>query len=126
MQEAVADLMADGTLAAHTRRMRKCYREARDAVAEILTRAACGTLRVVVPTQGLHLIAYLPRRVPQRVVTEIRRRAGVETKLVSETRIVRGEQDGFILGYSGYDIRELAAAAKRLGRFAHELIGRGR
>ena len=125
-QDAVADLMADGTLAAHTRRMRTCYREARDVVAEVLTRAAGETLRVVVPTQGLHLIAYLPRRVPQRVVAEIKRRAGVEAKLLSETRIVRGEQDGFILGYSGYDIPELAAAAERLGRSASELIGRGR
>ena len=124
MQDAVADLMTDGTLAAHTRRMRTYYREARDVVAEILTRAACGTLRVVVPTQGLHLIAYLPRRVPQHVVTEIKRRAGVETKLVSETRIVRGEDDGFILGYSGFDIRELAVAAERLGRSAHEVIVR--
>jgi GntR family transcriptional regulator/MocR family aminotransferase len=125
MQDAVADLMADGTLSAHTRRMRTYYREARDVVAEVLTRAACGTLRVVVPTQGLHLIAYLRRRVPHRVVTEIKRRAGVEVKLVSETRIVHSEEDGFILGYSGYDIRELTAAAERLGRSANELLGRG-
>ena len=125
MQDAVADLMADGTLSAHTRRMRTYYREARDVVAEVLTRAACGTLRVVVPTQGLHLIAYLRRRVPHRVVTEIKRRAGVEAKLISETRIVRSEEDGFILGYSGYDIRELTAAAERLGRSANEIIGRG-
>ena len=124
MQDAVADLMADGTLSAHTRRMRTYYREARDVVAEVLTRAACGTLRVVVPTQGLHLIAYLRRRVPHRVVTEIKRRAGVEVKLVSETRIIRSEEDGFILGYSGYDIRELTAAAERLGRSANEIIGR--
>jgi GntR family transcriptional regulator/MocR family aminotransferase len=124
MQDAVADLMADGTLAAHTHRMRACYREARDVVAKILTRTARGTLRVVVPTQGLHLIAYLPRRVPQHVVTEIKRRAGVETKLVSETRIVRAEEDGFILGYSGFEVPELAAAAERLGRSAHEIISR--
>ena len=125
MQDAVAELMADGTLSAHTRRMRTYYREARDVVAGVLTRAACGTLRIVVPTQGLHLIAYLPRRVPHRVVTEIKRRAGVEVKLVSETRIVHSEEDGFILGYSGYDIRELTAAAERLGRSANELLGRG-
>lgn len=123
-QDAVAELMADGTLAAHTRRIAKSYREARDVVAQVLTRAACGTLRVVVPTQGLHLIAYLPRHVPQDVAIEIRRRAGVEAKLISETRIVPGEDDGFILGYSGFDIQELATAAERLGRAAGEIIGR--
>jgi GntR family transcriptional regulator / MocR family aminotransferase len=125
MQDAVADLMADGTLSAHTRRMRTYYREARDVVAEVLTRAARGTLRVVVPTQGLHLIAYLPRRVPRRVATQIKKRAGVEAKLVSETRIVGSEEDGFVLGYSGFDIRELTATAERLGRSASEILGRG-
>jgi GntR family transcriptional regulator / MocR family aminotransferase len=123
IQDAVADLMADGTWAAHTRRMRGHYREARDVVAETLTKAARGSLRVVVPTQGLHLIAYVPRRIPRHVLTEIRTRSAIETQLVSEMRVGRGRQDGFILGYSGYGIPELKAAAEMLGRSANELIG---
>ena len=58
------------------------------------------------------------------VAIEIRRRAGIEAKLISETRIMPGENDGFILGYSGFDIQELAMAAERLGRSAEEIIGR--
>ena len=116
MQDAVADLMSEGVLAAHTRRMRSRYREARDAVASALNSAAGGTLRFAVPTQGLHMLAYLPDGLPKHMAMRIREVAGIDTKLLSETRISRRGPDGFILGFSGHDIQQLTAAADRLGR----------
>ena len=116
MQDAVADLMAGGTLAAHTRRMRRRYREARDVVATTLQKAAGGALRIAVPKQGLHLIALLPAGLPNEAAMTIRKTADIETKLLSETRIGQRGADGFILGFSGHDIAELSAAARRLGQ----------
>jgi hypothetical protein len=49
---AVADLMADGTLLRHVRRMRGRYRAARDALAAALADAAGAALRVVVPAEA--------------------------------------------------------------------------
>jgi len=123
MQDAVADLMSDGILAAHTRRMRSRYREARDALATALKNAAGGALRIAVPTQGLHMLAYLPNRLPKETAMHIREVADVETKLLSEMRINRRGPDGFILGFSGHDIKELNAAARRLGRAAKDHCG---
>ncbi len=115
MQDAVADLIAGGTLATHIRRVRARYREARDTVATNLHAAAGGTLHIAVPTQGLHLLAYLPSGVPKNTATRIRAAADIETKLLSETRIDQRGPDGFILGFSGHDIKDLTAAANRLG-----------
>ena len=120
MQDAVADLMSDGVLATHTRRMRSRYREARDAVATALGNAASGALRIAVPTQGLHMLAYLPNGLPKGTAMHIREAAEVEAKLLSEMRINRCGPDGFILGFSGHSIKELSAAAHRLGQAAKD------
>ena len=119
MQDAVADLMADGTLAAHTRRMRLRYREARDATEAALRDAAGDALRVVVPPQGdPHLLALLPPGAPKGAAPRIREAAGIEAKLLSETRATQRAPDGFILGFSGHEIGELKLAARRLGEAA--------
>jgi GntR family transcriptional regulator / MocR family aminotransferase len=125
MQDAVADLMSDGVLAAHTRRMRRRYREARDSVAATLLESAGGALHIAVPKQGLHLLALLPRGLPKDAAMRIRETAVVEAKLLSEMRIARPGADGFILGFSGHDIKELNAAARRLGQAARDYLANG-
>lgn len=112
---AVAALLADGGLAAHTRRMRMRYRAARDRAAETLDRAAGGLLDIVVPAQGLHLLARLPPGLPAEAAARIRERAGIEAWLLAETRMVQAGPDGFILGFAGHDLAALTAAAERLG-----------
>jgi DNA-binding transcriptional MocR family regulator len=77
--DAVADLMVDGTIAAHIRRMRRRYRMGRDALVAALEAAGGATLRVIVPTQGLHLLALLPPGLPSDAAAEIRDTASVDT-----------------------------------------------
>jgi GntR family transcriptional regulator / MocR family aminotransferase len=54
-ERAVADLMIDGELARHTRRMRRVYGARRDALAEALRRAFGDTLAFEVPRGGMAL-----------------------------------------------------------------------
>src|SRR5205807_4319895 len=58
-QTVVADFMQQGDFAAHIRRMRQMYREQRDALAATLARRSAGQLKIEVPDQGMHLVAYL-------------------------------------------------------------------
>ena len=112
---AVSDLIADGVLVAHTRRIRARAQRARDVVIEALARTTGGALRVVAPTQGLHLTAHLDERMPAGSGARIRDRAGVQALLLSETRWVASGPEGFVLGFAGYTERELVAASERLG-----------
>jgi GntR family transcriptional regulator / MocR family aminotransferase len=122
MAGAVADLMADGVLADHIRRMRRRYRTSRDATVAALERAAGGALTIVSPQQGLHLLALLPDGLPVDAAGEIRTRAGVEIWLLSETRLKATGADGFILGFGGHDVAELTAAATALGHAAKRYV----
>lgn len=116
LSDAVAELMSNGALAAHLRRARLRYRQAREIVASALEHASRGRLRIAVPPQGLHMVAYLPAGLPTDAGARIRRMAAVETRLLSETSLSPSSMEGFILGFSGHDSRELIAAAGRLGR----------
>lgn len=111
---AVADLMADGTLAAHVRRVRKLYRAARETLAASLEEFAGPHLHVVKPAQGLHLIAYLAKAKAE-AAGAIRARAGIEAWLIGETRLESRGPDGFILGFAGHAASDLRQAARDLG-----------
>ena len=52
MEGAVADMLNSGAFAANLKRVRKLYREARDALAGTLEAASDGVLSVPVPSQG--------------------------------------------------------------------------
>jgi GntR family transcriptional regulator/MocR family aminotransferase len=116
MAAALAELMGNGSFAAHVRRMRSRYRMARDLVADSLRRASGGLLQITVPQQGLHLVAKLPDHMPPGAAAEIRAAADVETWLLSDTRIVQDRIDGFLLGFSGHQPALLRRAADRLGQ----------
>lgn len=122
LQDAVADLMADGSLAAHIRRMRTRYREARDVAAAAVTRAAGSALRVAVPSQGLHLLAELPAGLPHGAAHGIRAAAAVQARLLSDNRASQTAPDGFILGFSGHGLDELRDAGTRLGLAARDAV----
>ncbi|MBO1324283.1 PLP-dependent aminotransferase family protein [Acetobacter sp. TBRC 12305] len=118
MAGAVAELMEDGFVAEHIRRMRRRYRIARDTVVATLRASAAGALDVVTPEQGLHLLARLPPGLPDDAATHIRKRAGVEARLLAETYAEHAPSQGFILGFSGHDLHDLTSAAGALGQAA--------
>jgi len=122
---AVADLLADGALIAHTRRLRARAQRARDLVVATLARTAGTALRLVAPAQGLHLAAHLHASTPPGTAALIRDQACVQALLLSETRLADGP-DGFVLGFAGYEERDLIAAAERLGTVAREVVGGAR
>jgi GntR family transcriptional regulator/MocR family aminotransferase len=82
--------MQQGHFAAHIRRMRQLYRDQRDALAETLMGRAADRLEVVVPDQGMHLVAYLrdgssPGAAPPNVAHE----RGHEMTVVVRLLLVR-------------------------------------
>ncbi|CUX51947.1 GntR family transcriptional regulator/MocR family aminotransferase [Agrobacterium tumefaciens] len=122
MQDAIADLMADGTVSAHLRRMRKLYREARNLLASTINEESGGVLTAILPEQGLHMVVRLPPGLGRQAGLAIRERAGVDTMLLSDTRSAVAGPDAFILGFSGFVPAELSRAAQSLARTAAEYV----
>ena len=118
VEGAVADLMADGFLAAHTRRMRTRYREARDAVSKILVEESHGRLSANIPDQGLHMIVTVADDPGSETAKRIRAAAKVESWLLSDTRAAVAGPDGFVIGFAGHALRDIKTAAQRLARAA--------
>lgn len=115
LEAALAELMADGTLARHTRRMRSRYRAGRDVLAQALGEAAGDRLALVVPRQGLHLLAHLPPGTPPGAAARILALSGIGARLLGEMRHGAPGPEGFVLGFAGHAPRDLAAAARALG-----------
>ena len=122
LEGALADLIASGDLSAHIRRMRGRYRAARDVLADLLVAQSAGALDVEPPDQGLHLVAHLSSAAPPGAAARIREAAGVQAWLLSETRLEPGPSDGFVLGFSGHSITDLADGANRLARAAADIV----
>jgi GntR family transcriptional regulator/MocR family aminotransferase len=120
VEAAVADLMSDGFLSAHARRMRARYRTARDVVAQTILDASQRTLQLQPPEQGMHMVAHLPDSATTEAANRIRHAANVESRLLSEMRLGKRKGDGFVIGFAGHDLAALEAAARRLGRAARE------
>jgi GntR family transcriptional regulator / MocR family aminotransferase len=120
VETAVADLMSDGFLSTHARRMRARYRAARDIVTQTIAHASQGILRVQSPEQGMHMVAHLPQGATADAANRIRAAANVESRLLSEMRIAKRRGDGFVIGFAGHDHGALETAARHLGRAARE------
>ncbi len=113
-QAVVCAFMQEGHFAAHIRRMRQLYREQRDALAETLTRRAADRLDVVVPDQGMHLVAYLCDGSSDIAIEAAARRAGVVVRAISRFYRAARPRPGLMLGFSGFPRQLIVPSAARL------------
>jgi GntR family transcriptional regulator/MocR family aminotransferase len=125
MEGAVADMLNSGAFAANLKRVRKLYREARDALAATLSAASDGKLSVPVPSQGLHLVARFDASVDLLVASRAKQAAGVEGWLLADTYSRARPLPGFVLGFSGHPVPQLVASAERLARESLRALGAG-
>ena len=114
MEGAVADMLNSGAFAANLKRVRKLYREARDALAATLQAASDGRLSVPIPSQGLHLVARFEPSVELRIAAEAKHAAGAEGWLLADTYARAPALPGFVLGFSGHSVPQLVASAEKL------------
>jgi GntR family transcriptional regulator/MocR family aminotransferase len=122
MEGAVADMLNSGAFAANLKRVRKLYREARDALAETLEAESDGALSVPVPSQGLHLVARFDRSVDLSVAARAKHAASAEGWLLADTYSRARPLPGFVLGFSGHPVPLLVASAKRLAQEARAAL----
>jgi GntR family transcriptional regulator / MocR family aminotransferase len=113
-QEVAAEFMRQGHFAAHIRRMRVLYREQRDALAATLMHRAGGHLRIDVPDQGMHLIAYVENGTSDIDIEDAAKRSGIVLRAMSRFYREAPPKSALMLGFSGFPRQLIVPAAARL------------
>jgi len=113
---ALAELLEDGELLRHVRRMRNVYARRRDALAEALGRHLRGVLDFRVPDGGMALWARVAGDVDLPAWERAGERLGVQFRGARIHDFHAREQPFLRLGFTYHDESELADAARRMAR----------
>ncbi len=115
-QLALSELIESGTLDRHVRRMRRRYRNRRDALVETLHRCA-PEVSVQGISAGLHAVVSLPEdRTEAAVLALARRRRVALTGLAAFWHGTSRRAQGIVIGYGTPLEHEYAGALDHLGR----------
>lgn len=129
-QPALADFMLSGGFAAHIRRMRRLYRERRDALVEALHRHCAGLVEAGPQDAGMNLVVELTPALAARMDDqEVARRAaaaGVQAVPLSSFYAGPPARLGLQLGFAGWSVEEIERAAAALGSALTGKAGGGR
>lgn len=118
-EATLTDVIREGHLAAHLRRARRQMAAARDALVAGL--AGARGLSVVVPEQGLHLLAELDAPVSDTELVEVARASGLGVRALSSMAVSQPPRQGLVIGFAGFSPEALfkAASAFRVGLERH-------
>lgn len=109
IETVLARFLAEGHYAAHLRRARKRCRLARDALVAGLSAAP---LDIVIPDQGLHLIALARGGAMDADLQCLAQAAGLACRHLSEMYVEAPARQGLVVGYSGFEPDEIGRAAR--------------
>ncbi len=117
-QPALARFMADGSFAAHIRRMRRVYARRQTALLRAIDRHLAALLFADPAPAGMHLIArFTPELAARMSDAEASARAeaaGITAVALSSFFAGAAPEQGLVLGYAGFDEAAIDVAAKRM------------
>ena len=113
-EAALAELIEDGELQRHTRRMRRLYHSRRDACVELLQRRLGGALTFTVPNGGMALWARAAPDIDVEAWLERAEKAGVLFQSEKQFRWDGAAGQHLRLGYAPLNEAELELAVERL------------
>jgi GntR family transcriptional regulator/MocR family aminotransferase len=111
-QAVLADFMLEGHFRRHVRRMRTLYAERRSALVEAARELP---LEIHSPEAGIHCVGWLPDEVDDLAVTGKAADYDLDLASVSSFSLEPLGRKGLLLGYGGYNVREIKDGVRRLG-----------
>jgi len=121
-QAALADFIDEGHFTRHIRRMRTLYGERQGMLVEAARRELTGLLDVKPHEAGIHLVGWLREGLDDRRAQEEAARHNVEAQALATFSIKHYHRAGLMLGYAGYDEREIRVGVRRLATALHNLV----
>ena len=119
-QVALAQFLADGHFLRHLRRMRRLYRQRRDALVAALERHLGRIATVHGASAGMHLSLRLPDWLPDDTIRALAREEGIAVNALS-THAVQGAPmwNGLMLGYAQVPAEAMDGLVRRLAAVIH-------
>ncbi|MBL0216759.1 MAG: PLP-dependent aminotransferase family protein [Myxococcales bacterium] len=114
LELAVADLIEEGELQRHAKKMRRVYEARRDALVTALRRELAGALSFQLPAGGITLWAKVAAEVPLEVWCERARARGVAISAARDFALDGKARPYVRLAYARYRESELLDAVRRL------------
>ena len=116
-QLALAEFLRSGLFARHVRRMRRLYRQRRDALSEALQRHACAAASIHGGSAGMHLaLRFHDDRWDDLALSQRAAQDGiVALALSAHGTAERTGWNGFLLGYAQVPAENMDGLARRLG-----------
>lgn len=113
-QAVLAEFMRDGHFARHVRRMRRLYRQRREAIRAAAARHLAGLIEFPECHTGLHLLGWLRAGVDDVALAREAAAAGVTVTPVSPYYLRAPSRPGLLLGFAAFDERQIDTAMQRL------------
>jgi len=120
-QLALAEFVHSGQFALHLRRMRRLYRQRRDALVTALERHMGSVAGVYGGSAGMHLaLRFHGRRLDDAAISAQAREQGIVAHALS-SHAVQGDAgwSGLMLGYAQIDAEEVDGLVRRLAALVH-------
>lgn len=115
-QAALADFILEGHFARHLRRMRTLYAERRSTLLEA---ARALPLEIDSPEAGIHCIGWLPDGMDDLAVAGKAAEYKLNLTPISSFSIEPLTRNGLLLGYGGFNTKEIKEGVRRLGALLH-------
>jgi len=113
-QAVLADFIVEGHFARHIRRMRHLYAKRQQALLEAIARDLNGILEVQPAEGGMHVVAWLPPDVDDRVTSQLVSARGVGCPPLSLYYIGKPKRGGLVLGYGACNERVIDEGTHRM------------
>jgi GntR family transcriptional regulator/MocR family aminotransferase len=113
-QAMAADFLVEGHFATHLRRMRALYLEQQETLRREVEQSLAAWVDLDASPAGMHLVAYLHEGLDDREASLAAARRGVEAVPLSRYYVDAPQEQGLLLGYSGFGVGALRDGVRRL------------
>ncbi len=113
-QMVLADFIAEGHFERHVRRMRTLYRDRQAVLIEQIGKRLGGLIEAVRSDAGMHVIGWLPDGADDFAISQKALAHGLRAGPVSQYFAQKPERGGLMLGYTGFNERQIRDGVKKL------------
>lgn len=113
-QAILTEFIVEGHFARHVRRMRALYRERQQILVEECEKNLKGLLEVKKADAGMHLVGWLPEDFDGEEISRQATAQSLKITPLSTYSRINLPRDGFILGYTAFDEKQIKAGVKKL------------